>query len=112
MYKDANEAYFMDNDTYEQFTLSLEDIGQKAQFLKDGTDVDTLYFNDKPVSISLPVKMNFKVVSAPPAVKGNSVSTHFNSCNKTTSGLEFFNHSRSLGRRAFTEFTLKLAILI
>jgi len=75
MYKDANEAVFMDNNTYEQFNLSLEDIGDKAQYLKEGTDVDTLYFNDRPVTISLPVKMEFKVVSAPPSVKGNSVGS-------------------------------------
>ena len=47
----------------------------KIQFLKEGTDVDTLYFNDRPVSINLPIKMEFKVVSAPPSVKGNSVGS-------------------------------------
>lgn len=72
MYKDKDEAYFMDNDSYEQFNLHLEEIGEAAKFLKDGTDVDVLYFENKPVSISLPVKMDFKVVSAPPGIKGNS----------------------------------------
>jgi len=72
MYKDENQAYFMDNETYEQFGLSLEQIGEKQKFLKEGTDVDTLYFSDKPVAIDLPIKMDLKVVSAPPGVKGNS----------------------------------------
>ncbi len=72
MYKDKDEAYFMDNANYEQFNLPIEEIGEASLFLKDGTDVDVLYFESKPVSISLPVKMDFKVVSAPPGVKGNS----------------------------------------
>jgi elongation factor P len=72
MYKDKDEAYFMDNVSYEQFNLPIEEIGESALFLKDGTDVDVLYFEGKPVSISLPVKMDLKVVSAPPGVKGNS----------------------------------------
>ncbi len=72
MYKDKDEAYFMDNINYEQFNLPLEDIGESAEFLKEGVDVDVLYFEDKPVSISLPIKMEFKVISAPPGVKGNS----------------------------------------
>lgn len=72
MYKDKDEVYFMDNTNYEQFNLPLEEIGEAAMFLKDGTDVDVLYFESKPVSISLPIKMEFKVVSAPPGVKGNS----------------------------------------
>ncbi|MFA6194599.1 MAG: elongation factor P [Patescibacteria group bacterium] len=72
MYKDKEEAYFMDNISFEQFNLPLEEIGEPAQFLKEGVDVDVLYFESRPVSISLPIKMDFKVVSAPPGVKGNS----------------------------------------
>ena len=67
------KAYFMDNESFEQFELSLEDIGESAaQFLKDGTDVSVLYFEGRPVTIQLPIKMEFKVVTAPPSVKGNS----------------------------------------
>jgi len=72
LYKDESEAYFMDNETYEQFSLSLEQIGEKKKFLKDGTDVDVLYFQNKAVAIELPVKINLKIVSAPAGVKGNS----------------------------------------
>ena len=72
MYKDKDEAYFMDNESYEQFNLHIEEIGESAQFLRDDTDVDVLYFENKPVTVSLPIKMDFKVVSAPPGVKGNS----------------------------------------
>lgn len=75
MYSDSSGANFMDNESYEQFTFPTEEIGEKMQFLKEGIDVDVLYFNDKPVSISLPIKMTFKVVSAPPAIKGNSVGS-------------------------------------
>jgi len=72
MYKDKDQAYFMDNKDYEQFDLPLESLGEQERFLKDGTDVDVLYFEGRPASISLPIKMDFKVVSAPPGVKGNS----------------------------------------
>jgi elongation factor P len=72
MYLDADNANFMDNETYEQFTIDLEAVGNKAKFLKEGTDVDILYFDDNPVAIELPIKMKFKVTEAPPGVKGNS----------------------------------------
>lgn len=72
MYKDKDEAYFMDNASYEQFNLPLEELGEQIAFLKEGVDVDVLYFESRPVSISLPIKMEFKVTSAPPGVKGNS----------------------------------------
>ncbi len=72
MYKDENEAYFMDSVSYDQFSLPIEQVGEKIKFLKDGTDVNILYFQNNPVSLDLPVKIDLKVVSAPPGVKGNS----------------------------------------
>lgn len=72
LYKDDVNAVLMDNETYEQFEIPLEQIGDKQKFLKDGTDVDTLYFDNRPVAIDMPVKMEFKVTDAPPGVKGNS----------------------------------------
>ena len=72
MYIDGDNANFMDNISYEQFALPLEEIGDKQRFLKEGTDVNVLYFEENPVTIDLPVKMEFKVISAPPGVKGNS----------------------------------------
>jgi len=72
LYADDANANFMDNESYEQFTLSLDSIGEKRQYLKEGADVEVLYFDNNPVAINLPIKMEFKVVSAPPAVKGNS----------------------------------------
>ena len=75
LYKDEHNAYFMDNENYEQFTLSLETIGDKIIYLKDDTDVDILYYNGNPVAVDLPIKIKLKVVSAPPGVKGNSAGS-------------------------------------
>jgi len=72
MYADENNANFMDNESYEQFTIGLEAIDDKIKFLKEGIDVDVFYFESNPVGIDLPIKMEFKVTSAPPGVKGNS----------------------------------------
>ncbi len=72
LYADEDNAYFMDNETYDQFSLDLEQIGEKKKFLKEGTDVDILYFNSQPVAIELPIKIKLKVASAPPGVRGNS----------------------------------------
>jgi elongation factor P len=62
----------MNNENFEQFSLPLEQIGDKLKFLKEGTDVDVLYFQGRPVTLKLPIKIALKVTSAPPGVKGNS----------------------------------------
>ncbi|NCO79795.1 elongation factor P [Candidatus Falkowbacteria bacterium CG_4_9_14_3_um_filter_38_19] len=72
MYQDGKEAHFMDNQSFEQFSLPVEQINEKLKFLPAGIEVDILYFQDKPVAVNLPVKVELKVVSAPPGVKGNS----------------------------------------
>lgn len=72
LYKDEDNAYFMDNNSYEQFSLSIQDIPDQLKYLKEDTSVDIMYFEGKAVSISLPTKITLKVVEAPPAIKGNS----------------------------------------
>jgi elongation factor P len=72
MYADADNAYFMDNDSFDQFSLAIEQIGEKKKFLKDGTDLDMLYFEGRPVAVDLPIKLKLKVTSAPPGVRGNT----------------------------------------
>ncbi len=75
MYEDGDNAFFMDYESYDQFELSLIQVGDKKKFLKEGVDVTVLYFQEKPIAIELPIKMEFKVVSAPPAIKGNSTAS-------------------------------------
>lgn len=72
LYKTETEAAFMNNESYEQFNLPLEQIGDKLKFLKEGTDVDIFYFQGRPMALKLPIKISLKVTSAPPGVKGNS----------------------------------------
>ncbi len=72
LYKTETEAYFMNNETYEQFGLPLEQVGEKLKYLKEGAEVDILYFQGNPAALKLPIKIALKVVSAPPGVKSNS----------------------------------------
>ncbi|MEA2006560.1 MAG: elongation factor P [Patescibacteria group bacterium] len=72
LYQENDSFFFMNNETYEQFALSKKVISNNADFLKDGTEIDILYFNDNPINIELPIKMDFEVIEAPPAIKGNT----------------------------------------
>jgi len=72
LYKDDSFAYFMDNKSYEQFQIAVDKIGYKIKFLKENTDCEVLYYEGNAVTIELPIKMTFKVITAPPGVKGDS----------------------------------------
>jgi elongation factor P len=75
LYKDAGGYVFMDNDTYNQFTLSEKVLDSASNYLIEGTEVTILNFNDNPINIELPIKMKLKVAEAPPGIKGDSVSS-------------------------------------
>jgi len=72
LYKEENSLYFMDEKTFEQFSLSRTQLGDSAKFLKEGTTVNILIFKGEPVNVDLPIKINLKVVEAPPALRGNT----------------------------------------
>ncbi len=55
-----------------RFSLTTDLLGDAAKFLKPSTEVKSYKYGDKFVNIELPVKMDLKVVEAPPAIKGNT----------------------------------------
>lgn len=75
IYRQGSDFYFMDNASYEQFSLSEEVLGNASQYLKEGTEVTFLNFNGQAINIELPVKMKLKVIEAPPGIRGNTVSS-------------------------------------
>ena len=75
LYSDSTNAFFMDNETFEQFEIPLFKVGEDKNYLIENSNIDLLYFNNEPINIELPIKMTFKITSAPPAVKGNSAGS-------------------------------------
>ncbi|MFA6255327.1 MAG: elongation factor P [Patescibacteria group bacterium] len=72
LYAAGDEFSFMDNKTYEQFSFSKEQLGEQINFLKEGSEVNLLSFNNQPINIELPAKMDFKITSAPEGIRGDS----------------------------------------
>jgi len=74
MYKDNGNYNFMDSGTYEQFSLSKDILGSKTDFLLEDSTVKIVYYNNDPINIELPIKMDFKITETAPGVKGNSAT--------------------------------------
>lgn len=64
--------FYNPEDKGDRFSLPSDLIEGKEEYLKEGTVVTLLYFNDEPIGLELPIKMQFKVKMAPPNVKGNT----------------------------------------
>ncbi len=74
LYKTGDNYAFMNMSTYEQVEMNGDLIGDDAKYLKEGLQVVIGLYEERPVSIELPKKIQYKVVEAPPAVKGDTAS--------------------------------------
>lgn len=72
LYQEKEMLFFMDPQNYEQFSLSKEQAGNAQNYLKESTEIEILYFKEKPIKIELPIKIDLKVVKAPPGIKGDT----------------------------------------
>lgn len=73
LYSRRGEFWFSEiNDSSKRFKLDEEIIGEAAGFLKPNTAITSLLFNNEIINIDLPVKMDFKVIEAPPSLRGNT----------------------------------------
>jgi elongation factor P len=71
-YSDEEFYHFMDNTTYDMIALTPDQVGDTAQWIIDGMNVDVLFFNGKAISVDAPESVELTVVETPPNFKGDS----------------------------------------
>lgn len=74
LYSQGNEFCFMDVGNYEQAFLTGEQVGEARNFLTDNLEVSILFFEEKPIAITLPNFVDLTVTMAEPWAKGDSVA--------------------------------------
>lgn len=75
IYSRKGEYWFnKKGDPKQRFFISAKIIGERAKFLKPNTMITAQKFQDKIIAVSLPIKMDFKVLEAPPAIRGGTAS--------------------------------------
>ncbi len=87
-YQDGDNYVFMNSETYEQYTLSAEDIDQQIPYLSEGLEgIVMLLMDDNALGIELPATVNLQIVETPPAMKSASATNRTKTAQLTT-GLE------------------------
>jgi elongation factor P len=73
MYKD-DRYHFMDTETYDQISLSADEVGDARDFLKENTEVDILFIDGSPVTVELPNFLELQIVKTDPGIRGDTAS--------------------------------------
>ena len=74
LYSDGDGYHFMDDESYEQFSLTEEQLGDERLYLKDGVSLQVRKYNGDPISLQLPSHVDLAVKDAEPGVRGDSAS--------------------------------------
>lgn len=73
LYHHRDEYWFSEeSNPKNRFQLNEEQLGEIIHFLKPNTTVEALNFDGIIITVTLPIKMDFKVTEAPPAIRGNT----------------------------------------
>lgn len=73
IYGNRGEYVFSElNDASKRMTFKEDVVGEQGKFMKANAEVELLTFEDKIVGFKMPIKVDLKVVDAPPAVKGDT----------------------------------------
>lgn len=73
IYSRSDEVWLCDpNDRSKRFSIPSSVIGDGIKFLKEGAVVDTVVFDENVIQVRVPIKVELKVIEAPPNVKGNT----------------------------------------
>jgi elongation factor P len=74
MYSDADGYYFMDESSYEQFSLAAEQLGDDRLYLKEGISLHVRKYNSMPISMQLPPFVELTVASTELGLRGDTAS--------------------------------------
>lgn len=72
LYNDGSTFFFMNEDSFEQFEVPADLVGDSAGYIKEGDQVQLQFFSNRPISVELPKNVPLKVTYAEDAVKGDT----------------------------------------
>ena len=72
LYTDGRFYYVMDMESYDQYQLTREQLGDAVNYLKEETVVDVMFYNESVINVHLPTFVELEVVEAPPGFKGDT----------------------------------------
>ncbi|MBL7223179.1 MAG: elongation factor P [Candidatus Brocadiae bacterium] len=74
IYRDGQNYYLMDPETYEQLPVSADRFKDSAQYLRENTEIVVTFHGSDILGVTIPDTVDLKVTQAPPGVKGDTAT--------------------------------------
>lgn len=86
LYSEDDKYYFMDPVSFEQIALNKSSVGDKKDYLLEGSELEIVFYENKPIALNLPIKMVFEITYTEPGTKGDTKSSSANKPAKIATG--------------------------
>ncbi len=74
LYRDGDEFHFMEDESYEQFHLTADQLGEVTDYLIEGMTLDRTTYEGETIGVELPISVELKVVETEPGFAGDTQS--------------------------------------
>jgi len=74
LYSDSSGLCFMNTSTYDQVFLTEEQVGDAKNLLKENTRCSVLFFEGRPIGLTLPFFVDLLIVETEPWAKGDTAA--------------------------------------
>jgi elongation factor P len=74
LYRDGNEYHFMDTESYEQFSLGTQMLGDAVNYMTDGMMLDRTTHEGETIGVEVPITVDLRVVETDPGFAGDTQS--------------------------------------
>jgi elongation factor P len=74
LYQEGNQYCMMDNETFEQIMLTVEQVGDARLYLTENLTMKVLFFNQQPVAVEVPTFVELTVAKTEPGVRGDTAT--------------------------------------
>jgi elongation factor P len=74
LYSDGDLYHFMDSTTFEQIALNRSDLEATLPFLKEGSSVSILRYEDSVIGVEVPITVELAIAETEPGHRGDTVS--------------------------------------
>jgi elongation factor P len=74
LYNDGDLYYFMDEENFEQFPLSLDQLGDAISYLKENMSLQISSYKGELIGVELPIAVELEVIETEPGFKGDTAT--------------------------------------
>jgi elongation factor P len=74
LFQENGNFIFMDSSSFEQIPMTPQQVGDRGGFLKEGTPVVVMMWDNRPIDIQLPKVVELKVIETSASLKGATIT--------------------------------------